>query len=154
MYYAMIVLLMGVLPIASIVIEHAIDNADWLLLVGRWFVFWASGVRLLLAGVRQMLNPAFTARDIFKIETSGAEKIVTELGFGNTAMGLLSVASILRPDFVLPAAIITGLYYGLAGGLHVFGHDRNRTENWAMLSDLWAFVVLAAYVVLTLIRGG
>ncbi len=149
----MIILLMGVLPVASIVIEHAIANADWLFLIGRWFVFWASGLRLLIAGVRQMANPAFTARDIFEIETPGTEKIVIELGFANTAMGVLSIASIIRPDFVLPAAIVTGLYYGLAGGLHLRSPHRNARENWAMASDLWVFVVLAAYVVARLIRG-
>lgn len=79
MYYAMIILLMGVLPVASIVAEHAITNADWIGLAGRWVVFWASGLRLLIAGVRQVANPAFTARDIFEIETPGAEKIVIEL---------------------------------------------------------------------------
>jgi uncharacterized membrane protein HdeD (DUF308 family) len=153
MYYAMIILLMGVLPVASIFIEHAIGNADWLGLVGRWVVFWASGVRLLIAGVRQIANPAFTAKDIFEIETPGAERIVIELGFANTAMGLLSIASIIRPDFVLPAAIVTGLYYGLAGGLHVRSAHRNARETWAMASDLWVFVILAAYVVASLIRG-
>lgn len=150
----MIVLLMGALPIASIFIEHATANADWIVLAGRWLVFWASGLRLLIAGVRQIANPAFTAKDIFEIETPGAKKIVIELGFANTAMGLLSIASIIRPDFVLPAAIVTGLYYGLAGGLHLRSAHRNARENWAMASDLWVFVVLAAYVVASLIRGG
>lgn len=154
MYYAMIILLMAALPIASIVIERLVDNADLVILVGKWFVFWACGIRLLLAGVRQILNPAFTAKTIFDITTPGAEKIVTELGFANTAMGLISVASILRPDWVLPAAIVTGLYYGLAGGLHIFSANRNRTENWALGSDLGIFVVLAIYVALTLTRGG
>jgi len=150
----MIVLLMGALPIASIFIEHATANADWIVLAGRWLVFWASGLRLLIAGVRQIANPAFTAKNIFEIETPGAKKIVIELGFANTAMGLLSIASIIRPDFVLPAAIVTGLYYGLAGGLHLRSAHRNARENWAMASDLWVFVVLAAYVVASLIRGG
>ena len=154
MYYAMIVLLMGALPIASIFVEHAIGNAGWLVLAGRWFVFWASGVRLLIAGVRQIANPAFTARDIFDITTPGAEKVVTELGFANTAMGLVSIASILRPDFVLPAAIVTGLYYALAGGLHLRSPHRNRNENWAMVSDLGIFVVLAAYAVASFMLGG
>ena len=154
MYYAMIILLMGVLPIASIFIEHAVTGADWIMLAGRWFVFWGSGARLLIAGVRQMLNPAFTAKDIFNITTPGVEKIVTELGFANTAMGILGLASILRADFVLPAAIVTGLYYALAGSLHLRSTHRNRTENWAMLSDFWIFAILAIYAVTTLVRGG
>lgn len=150
MYYAMIIMLMGVLPVTSIVIERLVDNADLVMLVGKWFVFWACGVRLLIAGIRQMLNPEFTARTIFDIADKGASKIVVELGFANAAMGLLSVASILRPDWVLPAAIVTGLYYGLAGIKHVFNAGRNRIETWATVSDLGIFVVLAIYVAFTL----
>jgi len=153
MYYAMIVMLMGVLPLGSMLVEHAAGNADWLALVGRWFVFWAGGVRLLLAGGRQVLNPAFTAKTIFEIADPDAGRIVTELGFANLAMGLVSAASIVRPGWVLPAAIVTGLYYGFAGVRHLFNTHRNRIENWATASDLWVFVVLAAYAVLTLWRG-
>lgn len=152
MYYLMIILLMAVLPIASIIIEHLVDSADMLLLAGKWFVFWAGGVRLTMAGVRQIANPAFTATTIFDIEDAGAQKIVIELGFANLAMGLVSLASLLRADWVLPAAIVTGLYYGLAGVKHVFNANRNRIENWATVSDLLIFVVLAAYAVLTLLR--
>lgn len=152
MYYLMIILLMAVLPIASIIIEHLVDSADTLLLAGKWFVFWAGGVRLTMAGVRQIANPAFTAKTIFDIEDAGAQKIVIELGFANLAMGLVSLASLLRADWVLPAAIVTGLYYGLAGVKHVFNANRNRIENWATVSDLLIFVVLAAYAVLTLLR--
>lgn len=153
MYYLMIVLLMGVLPIASVLIEQAVGHGDWIALIGRWFVFWAGGIRLLLAGVRQIANPAFTARTIFEIDDAGASKVVVELGFANFAMGLVSVASIVRPDWVLPAAIVTGLYYGLAGVRHIANTGRNRIETWATLSDLWIFVVLVAYAVATLVRG-
>ena len=153
MYYLMIVLLMGVLPIASVLIEQAAGHGDWIALVGRWFVFWAGGIRLLLAGIRQIANPAFTAKTIFEIEDRDASKIVVELGFANLAMGLVSVASIVRPDWVLPAAVVTGLYYGLAGFRHIANTGRNRIETWATLSDLWIFVVLAGYAAATLMRG-
>jgi hypothetical protein len=150
MYYAMIILLMGVLPIVSIAIERLIDNADLVMLVGKWFVFWACGVRLLIAGIRQIINPEFTARTIFNIADKGAAKIVVELGFANAAMGLVSVASILRPDWVLPVAIVTGLYYGLAGIKHIFNAGRNRTETWATVSDLGIFALLAIYLAFAL----
>lgn len=150
MYYAMIILLMGVLPVASIIIERLLDHADLVMLIGKWFVFWACGVRLLIAGIRQMLNPEFTARTIFDIPDKGAARVVIELGFANAAMGLVSVASILRPDWVLPAAIVGGLYYGLAGIKHVFNAGRNRIETWATVSDLGIFVALAIYVAFTL----
>jgi len=70
MYLAVIVLLMGVLPIGSILAELAFHSAgaDGAVLVGKWFVFWSVGIRLLLAGLRQVANPAFTAETIFEVK--------------------------------------------------------------------------------------
>jgi len=154
MYYATIILFMAVLPLASILIEHFLaPGADLLILAGRWFVFWAAGIRLFLAGVRQVANPAFTAKTIFEIEDPGARKIVIELGFANLSLGLLSIASIVRPDWVLPAAIMAGLYYGLAGGRHLLHSHRNRIENWATASDVLICLVFLAYALAALLRG-
>ena len=122
-------------------------------LVGKWFVFWASGVRLLLAGLRQAASPAFTAKTIFEIDEPKAFAVVRELGFANIAMGLLGVSVLLRPDWLLPAAIATGLYYLFAGALHVLQPTRNRIETWAMVSDLGIFLVLAIVAVLRLAGG-
>jgi hypothetical protein len=153
-YYATIILLMAVLPLASIVIEHALVPAsDLVVLAGRWFVFWAGGVRLTLAGIRQIAQPSYTARTIFEIEDPASEKIVTELGFANLALGLVGLASIMRTDWVLPAAIIAGLYYGLAGLKHIFNGGRNRIETWATVSDLLIFLVFAAYALTAPARG-
>ena len=60
MYLAVVVSLMGVFPLASVVAEAALQHggADLTLLAGKWFVFWAVGARLILAGLRQILNPA------------------------------------------------------------------------------------------------
>ena len=54
MYYAIVLGLMLVAPLASIVSEGGLQASQpWPALVGKWFVFWAVGVRLSLAGVRQ-----------------------------------------------------------------------------------------------------
>jgi hypothetical protein len=47
----------------------------------------------------------------------------------------------------VPAAIIGGLYYGLAAAGHVFRSGRNFIEQTALISDVFAFVVLAVFVV-------
>lgn len=41
MYYAMIVLLMGVVPAASVLVEWLVlrSNPDPVFLIGKWFVF-------------------------------------------------------------------------------------------------------------------
>jgi hypothetical protein len=147
MYLASIIALLFVFPLASILIEWIAGNADIAWLIGKWFVFWAVGVRLFVAGVRQAAQPAFTAATIFEIKDKDAEKIVTELGFANLAMGLLGLVSLIQPAWVVPAAIVGGLYYGLAGIKHALNSGRNAGQNIALVSDLAIFALLAAWLV-------
>jgi hypothetical protein len=84
-------------------------------LMGRWFVFWAVGVRLLLSGVIQVVRPDFTSKRIFEIEDPRVFGIVREVGFGNIAIGTIGLASLINIGWVVPSAVAGGLYYGLAG---------------------------------------
>lgn len=153
MYLTVIILLMAVLPIASIVVEYAFfGGGDLVLLVGKWFVFWAVGIRLLLAGVRQTVNPEFTAREIFDIKDPAALITVQELGFANLAFGTLGVFSLFVPAWIPAAALAGGLFYGLAGVRHAMKAERNQTESIAMISDLFIFVILAGYFLLVAMR--
>lgn len=152
MYYAIIVLLMGVLPAGSVAAEHLILHNPQSLapLIGKWFVFWSGGVRLGLAGLRQMFQPAFTARTIFETDDKAAQTVVQELGFGNTALAVIGLASLAFPAWTLPAAVACGLFYLLAGLKHATHRDRNAMQNWAMVSDLFVGLVLGLYAGLTL----
>jgi hypothetical protein len=147
MYFIAIILLLFVFPAASVTIEamQIGEGADIMGLVGKWFVFWACGVRLFVAGITQILKPEFTAKSIFEIDAPAAHEIVREVGFGNLAMGTLSLATILKPAWIVPAAIVGGLYYGLAGLGHVL-RRRNLKEQVALWSDLAIFVLLAVFV--------
>lgn len=150
MYLAAVALTMFILPVASIVIERIIDHAPLLPLVGRWFVFWGVGVRLTLAGFRQVVQPAFTAKQIFHMTGDEATPVVRELGFANLATGIVGLLSLGFPSFTLPVAIASAIFYGAAGILHLREKDRSFNEQLAMVSDLFIFVVLAAYAVPTL----
>jgi hypothetical protein len=156
MYLWVVVLLMGVLPVASIVTEADLlhGGADWTLLIGKWFVFWSVGVRLVLAGLRQIANPTFTAEAIFGVKDKGALIIVQELGFGTLSIGLLGVCALFNPGWIAPAAVAGGLFYGLAGVQHLRKGDRNANETVAMVSDLFIFLVLAGYLAALLARRG
>jgi hypothetical protein len=149
MYFAIVLLLMLILPAASVSVEAARSHyaVDLIFLVGKWFVFWAVGVRLFIAGIRQVVQPQFTAQEIFDIHDPASFVVVRELGFANISIGLLGICSLFRGAWIVPAAIVGGLYYGLAGGLHVFGKDKNATELTAMISDGFAFAVLLVFVV-------
>jgi hypothetical protein len=73
MYTATVIGLMLIFPAASIVFElilqHRVLDAQ---IVGKWFVFWAVGVRLLMAGIRQIVQPRYTAETILgRVNTTG-----------------------------------------------------------------------------------
>lgn len=154
MYLAVVALTMLVLPLLSVAIEHAQQPAVALsLLAGRWFVFWGVGARLGLAGLRQIVQPGFTAREIMGSEEPGALFFVRELGFANLAAAVVALLSLALPAFALPAAVSGAIFYAAAGALHVGSAHRSRNENVAMASDLWMAAVLAAFVAWSFLKG-
>jgi hypothetical protein len=157
-YLTSVLLLMVVLPIGSIGIEHFFlhHSVPLMLLVGKWFVFWSAGVRLFAAGLRQFFQPRFTTEQIFGIKGDDALPFVRELGIANFATGIVGIASLLKPSFVLPVAIIAGIFFGIAGIRHATQGSpsanknakkkRTRNETLAMASDLLVLLVFVAYV--------
>ena len=148
-YLATVLLLLLVLPAACVGAEAALGHGPLMALVGRWFVFWGVGVRLFLAGLRQTFKPAFTAVAIFEIDAPAAFAIVRELGFANLSMGALGLASLAVGGWVASAALVGGLYYGLAGAGHVIRPKRNTIEQIALISDLLICALLAAFLACT-----
>jgi len=149
MYLATVVALLVVLPAASVLLEAVLVPHGLSLgaLAGKWYVFWAVGIRLLLAGLRQVGQPRFTAVEIFHFDNAKAFPLVREIGFANLATGTLGVCTIFRPAWLVPAAITGGLYYGLAGLGHMLLKERNANEGIAMFSDGLAFLVLLVVAV-------
>lgn len=150
MYYAVVALLMFLLPIASVLGEWAVAGvAVGPAIVLKWYVFWAVGWRLFLAGVRQILQPAYTARTILGHKGDESLLLVRELGFANVSLGATALVSLVSPAWRLPAAVAGCIFYLLAGGNHLFQTHRNRLENVAMVSDLFVGVVLLVAVACT-----
>ena len=149
MYVPMVIALMLALPLISIVAQilltdhGALNAASYLVVVAKWYVFWAVGVRLSLAGLRQIVQPRYTAETILGFKGAEALFFVRELGFANMAMGSVAIASLFAPSWVTPAAMLGAIYYGLAGINHCFHKNRNKLQNVALVSDLFAAVVLA-----------
>jgi hypothetical protein len=148
MYVPMVIALMLVLPLISIVAQivmrghDAVGVASNLIIVAKWYVFWAVGVRLSLAGLRQIFQPRYTAMTILGRKGEDSLFFVRELGLANVSMGSLGVASLFAPPWVTAAAMVGALYYGLAGINHSVDRDRNKLQNLAMISDLFAALVL------------
>jgi hypothetical protein len=143
---ATILILMFAAPVAAIALQAATAGGSLIALAGKWFVFFF-GLRLLIAGLYQLAKPDFTAKTIFRIADPNAAKIVSELGFGNIAIGALGVFTICNANWIVPAAIVMAIFYALAGAKHVMNAQRTASENWALWSDLWAALVLAGWLV-------
>jgi hypothetical protein len=151
MHLTVVLLTMLVLPAGSVLIERWTGGggASLWVLIGKWFVFWGVGVRLFIAGARQIVKPELTATGIFGVTDKAAFPLARELGFWNLTIGLISIASIKRPEWVAPMAIAGMLFYTMAGALHVTGKDRGFSENVAMISDLGMAGLLLAFLVAT-----
>jgi hypothetical protein len=157
-YLRTVFLLTVILPIGSIGVEHFFfhHSVPLMLLAGKWFVFWSAGVRLFAAGLRQFFQPRFTTEKIFGIKSDDALPFVRELGIANFATGIIGIASLFKPGFVLPVAITAGIFFGITGIRHAAqgsppankNVQKRRTsgENIAMASDLLVFLVFVAYV--------
>jgi hypothetical protein len=134
---------MFVLPSACTAGEVLIGNMPFsLVVVGKWFVLWSVGVRLLLAGLRQIFQPRYTAQVILSLKSQESLILVRELGFANFAIGLVGIGSTVFPSWRLAGALAGGVFYALAGANHVLQPHRGKLETIAMVSDLWAAGVL------------
>jgi hypothetical protein len=147
MYIVIVLLLMLVFPLASIVVERHFFNsgAGFWLLIGKWFVFWGVGVRLVLAGLRQIFNPRYTAETVLGLKTAEPWIVVRELGFANLALGVIAVASLLARSWLPVSAVAGAIFYGLAGINHVFSSHRNRLQTVAMVSNFFICGILLAF---------
>jgi hypothetical protein len=147
MYLASVSLFMFLLPILSIITEVVANknHAALITLVGKWFVFWAIGIRLFTAGVRQIAKPGLTSEGILGIKGKEVWVIVRELGFANVAMGLAGIISLWKPEWRIAVAFIGGLFLLLDGVFHT-RNKRNFEENVAMYSDLFIGIVMAVFV--------
>lgn len=152
MYLISVLLLLLVFPAVSVLLEVSWrHDADWIMVACRWFVFWPVGVRLFIAGTRQVLQPEFTAKAIFGMSDAACSPIVREIGFGNLAMGTLGAITIANAGYITPAAIIGGIYYGLAGVGHVLRGHLNANGRTALISDILIAAVLAVIAIRNLI---
>ncbi len=103
-------------------------------IVGKWFVFWAVGVRLQIARLRQIVQPRYTAETILGVKSPDATLMVREPGFANTAIDSAALGSIILAGWTLPLAVIGAIFYGLAGIHHMMHKQRNKLQHAAMAS--------------------
>jgi hypothetical protein len=146
-YLLTVLALMLFLPLLSIGFDHFRNIQEEIMsLIGKWFVFWAIGVRLFTAGLKQAINPSFTAQNIFHLTDKDSFILVRELGYANICIGCLGVISLFIPTWRMPAAFVGGLFLGIAGVNHIIKKPVSLNETIAMISDLFIAIVMAAYI--------
>ncbi len=145
-YLYSVLAFMLILPLLSVLIDYRFNNsASFWMLIGKWFLFWAVGVRLFIAGLRQIFNPAFTAKEIFHLNGDESFVIIRELGFATLCFGTISIVSLFVPQWRIVAAIQGGMFYGLAGAIHVIKKPAGANEFVAMVSDIFIALVMFGY---------
>lgn len=153
LYEISVIFFFVIVPVIGTVVEMMYFNPseNVFILLLKWFAFSGVGLRLFSAGLKQAINPSFTATEIFKADEK-SYLIVRELGFANICIGIIGIISFFFSDFMLAAAVAGSLYFGLAGCLHLF-HKRDKDEIFAMISDFFIFFVLATLIVVKLIQS-
>ncbi len=75
------------LPTAGIIIEIYDLQPDLKIgeLILKWFVFSSVGLRLLTAGLKQIIDPTFTTKEVFKLNDEGVS-----LSFGKLDLPILA----------------------------------------------------------------
>ncbi len=146
-----------VLPLVFALVETTTlgwSIEGFLFSLAKWTIFWAIGVRLLTAGMSQIIKPAFTSRTILGIKSPEATQLVRELGFANFATGVAGILSIILPSFTFwtPAVgLIGGLFLGLAGIEHIRKKNRNFKENLALVTDILVAVIALSFSITLII---
>jgi hypothetical protein len=153
LYFIAVAALMLVLPVTTVAIDFGIHrDASFLNLVGKWFTFWSVGVRLVIAGLRQIIQPRYTAREILGLQGDETLLVVRELGFANLAIGVIGICSLMLVQWTPAGALAGGVFYALAGANHALQAHRNAKEDVAMVSDLLVAAVLIVYCASRAIR--
>ena len=148
-YFIVVTVLTFIVPLAGAFAETLINTETTFSfsLLGKWFIFSAVGLRLFIAGIKQTNDPAFTAKEIFHIDSPESFPIVRELGFANLCFGLMGIVSLFIPQWRIVSAFGSGLYYGIAGLQHFIKKPVGANERFALVTDILIFLVLLVYFV-------
>jgi hypothetical protein len=139
--------LLFILP-ALFILVHAFAYGDTLpimLIIGKWFVFFAVGARLVGIGIRQILRPRASAKREFAVTDEHASRIMRILGLVHLSIGLVGVLSLFNTGWIIPSAIVGAFYYGFMGVQNFLTKEKNVYGYIAIGSS--AFVALVFTVV-------
>lgn len=149
LYEISVIAFFVIIPVLTIILEQFLfsSSISFFELCLKWFVFSGVGLRLGSSGIKQIVDPSFTATTIFGIKDKKAYALVKEIGFANVSFSMIALLSIVFASFRIPAAVTGGSYFLLAGLLHVFKEKGSEKEVFAMVSDLCIATVLLLLII-------
>lgn len=152
LYEISIILFFVLIPVLMIIFEQLFLNSSLSFFESclKWFVFSGIGLRLGSSGIKQIIDPGFTAAIIFGIKDKKTYALVKEIGFANVSFSLLALLSIVFSTFRIPAAITGGTYFLLAGLLHVVKQKESKKEVFAMISDFFIAAILLLLILINI----
>ncbi len=152
-YFILVIAQTIVLPIACGIAELSIAGGDAVLVLGKWWVFWGVGTRLLVAGLAQVSGKGPTA-EILGANTASIQEVqlTRELGTANVGMGLAGLLALV-PGWALPAGVAGGVFLLIAGMLHVAKPGKGAKEALATWTDLIVGAAVVALAVGTLVHA-
>lgn len=150
LYQWSIIVFFIIVPVTATMVDYYLfaGSNDLISIAFKWFVFSGIGLRLLSAGIKQAVQPQYTAQEIFDMFNENANPIIRELGFANICFGMLAITSLFIPSFAIPSCLAGGLYFGLAGVMHILKKKDSNEEIFAMISDIYIFVILTILLIL------
>lgn len=137
----------GLPALLSLIHLLTLPTHDYFSIYETWFVFSAIGLRLFLAGCKQMLDPEFTLKKIFHINNPESAHLVQELGANNVCIGIIGLLSPLVPSFANGALALGFLYFMWAGFLHITKKPKTLNQQVALLSDFFIALVSALLLI-------
>ncbi|GAB2467188.1 hypothetical protein GCM10027029_31930 [Conyzicola lurida] len=153
-YFILVIAQTAALPVISGVVELAVAGGDPVAVVGKWWVFWGVGTRLLVAGIAQVSGKGPTAA-ILGASTPSVQvvQLTRELGTANIGMGFAGLLAPI-PGWAVPVGLAGGVFLFIAGAMHVAKRGKNARESLATWTDLLVGVVVVTLAVYTLAATG
>jgi hypothetical protein len=139
--------IMIVMPLICSVIDYSRNKKreKWVVIT-KWLLLWAVGIRSVTAGLVQLVYPRYTAEVIFNLSGDSFYIFIRELGVANIAIGTSAVISFKHKNWRVPIAFISLVFNLFLSLNHIVNFQADVNEAVSLVGDV--FVVLGVSVFL------
>lgn len=119
-------------------------------LIGKWFIFWAAGVRPFFAGIKLVYRRWTAPAGFFYREMKENFLMIRQLGFAHIAIGVTGMLSLVNSNWRQIAGLAAAFFFGLSAVQHFFIKPVNGKEMAIMITDIMVFTIMLLYLFFTL----